>query len=205
MVWNVNMLLLLILVVYAGAKFIILTAMTKTGADVLPLDHVVRDFAVFGIQQPERPTNDNCFDLFIPYHISDQEVFIQIGDLNSIRKHIQGWRRIFIISAESASIASILVQDERIAWRSEETFSFSRNHQHERLGNWYLQQSLKLLAPMEMPEMCNTLAPICTLSAIGPHCMRQIDGSTFSLEIILEDTKHSLEPLPKRVLWPLRK
>lgn len=100
--------------------------------------------------------DDSCLDLFIPYHTSDHQVFVQGGGLRSILKHVQGWRKTYIVSAENASLEDMLDKEKNIVWRSEEDFSFSRARQQEKLGNWYLQQAVKLLAPLEMPEMCNT-------------------------------------------------
>lgn len=150
---------LALVILYLAPPFIILRHMTDTktmGAftDQLPATFTHPGFLA-AVQSPKNRV-EGCLDLFIPYHVSDHEVFILQGGLDSIRKHVKGWRKLFIVSAENVSLNDALLDDTRISWRSEETFSFSRNKQQAKLGNWYLQQALKLLAPLEMPDMCHT-------------------------------------------------
>jgi hypothetical protein len=149
---------LLVIIVYAGTMLVTLRKQSENLSSIHDVATVLTNSRGGAAQQPlsSRDEMDNCLDIFIPYHISDYEVFILHGGLNSIQQHVKGWRRIFIVSAENTSIAHVISQDGRITWRSEETYSFSPNKQQERLGSWYLQQALKLLAPLEMPEMCKT-------------------------------------------------
>lgn len=90
-----------------------------------------------------------CFDLLIPFHVSDASTFLDTGGLASIQRHIQGWRKTFIISAENSSLVGVL--DEKTVWVPESRFSGLHV-----LYGWYFQQALKLLAPRDMEDLCNT-------------------------------------------------
>lgn len=94
----------------------------------------------------------DCFDLLIPYHPSDQAVFIQQGGLHSIQRHVQGWRTTFIIAADNSTLVDVLGTDQTI-WLPEARFQL--NHT-AKLRGWFRQQAFKLLAPLQVPEMCNT-------------------------------------------------
>lgn len=113
--------------------------------------------------QPFGDTHDqsqDCLDLVIPYHVSDHDVFIGQGGLQSIQRHVQGWRRTWIVSASNDTLLQVL-DKSRTIWVPEEAFSFSPSRQRAaggrpQLEGWHFQQAIKLLAPLEMPDLCNS-------------------------------------------------
>lgn len=148
--------LTLVLAIYAGTIYVLFTRGNQGSRTVVA--RLVKEESETSSSHDagDEEGGDNCIDLFIPYHISDHPVFVRNRGLGSILRHVKGWRKAFIVSAENTSLKSVLDEDQHVLWRSEESFSFSRGRQQAKLGNWYLQQALKLLAPLEMPEMCNT-------------------------------------------------
>lgn len=91
-----------------------------------------------------------CFDLLIPYHPSDQVVFVKQGGLKSIQRHVQGWRKTFIISAGNATFVELL--GERTIWLPETRFELAGLAS---LRSWFQQQAFKMMAPLQVPELCN--------------------------------------------------
>ena len=97
-----------------------------------------------------------CMDILVPFHVSDASSFLDSGGLSSMRRHVKPHNRIYIVSESPDALVGEL--DEQTIWFNETQLSFKLSDFHN--SGWIFQQVIKLLGPLEIPDLCDTFVII---------------------------------------------
>lgn len=98
----------------------------------------------------------SCMDILVPFHVSDASLFLESGGLRSMRRHVKPYDRIYIVSASPDALVGEL--DEQTIWVNETQLSFKLSDFQN--NGWRFQQAIKLLGPLEIPDLCEAFVVI---------------------------------------------
>ena len=90
----------------------------------------------------------------IPFHVNDAQTLLVNGGLKSIKKHVQGLRKVFIVAHKDCHEVLDGFLDEDTIFFDEDLLPFNSASFNGK--GWVFQQAIKLLAPSFIRDMSGT-------------------------------------------------